>query len=61
MRETKENKKGNAAIIEGESEFSSRIALYRPKMNAIQNKIADFLLQDEKPIFFCRTKRRLRR
>ena len=48
MRETKENKKGNAAIIEGESEFSSRIALYRPKMNAIQNKIADFLLQDEK-------------
>ena len=48
MRETRENKKGNAAIIEGESEFSSRIALYRPKMNAIQNKIADFLLQDEK-------------
>ena len=38
----------NAPIIEGESEFAARIAMYRPKMNASQNKIADFLLQDEK-------------
>ena len=37
----------NRTIIEGQSELSSRIGLYRPKFNATQQKIADFLLADE--------------
>lgn len=36
------------AVIDGESEFAARIAMYRPKMKASQNRIADFLLRDEK-------------
>lgn len=37
-------------IIEGQSEFSSRIGLFRPKFNATQNRIADFLLADEQAV-----------
>ena len=37
----------NRTIIEGQSELSSRIGLYRPKFNGTQQKIADFLLADE--------------
>ncbi len=39
-----ENRK---TIIEGQSELRSRIGLYRPKFNATQNRIAEFLLADE--------------
>ncbi len=37
-------------IIEGQSELSSRIGLYRPKFNATQNRIAEFLLADEQAV-----------
>ena len=40
----------NRTIIEGQSELSSRIGLYRPKFNATQQKIADFLLADEQAV-----------
>lgn len=39
-----ENKK---TVIEGQSELRSRIELYRPKFNATQCRIAEFLLADE--------------
>ena len=42
-----ENKK---TVIEGQSELRSRIGLYRPKFNATQNKIAEFLLADEQAV-----------
>jgi len=37
-------------IIEGQSEFSSRVGMFRPKFNATQNRIADFLLADEQAV-----------
>ena len=40
----------NRTIIEGQSELSSRIGLYRPKFNGTQQKIADFLLADEQAV-----------
>ena len=40
----------NRTIIEGQSELSSRIGLYRPKFNGMQQKIADFLLADEQAV-----------
>ena len=40
----------NRTIIEGQSELSSRIGLYRPKFNATQQKIAEFLLADEQAV-----------
>ena len=39
--------KNGRTIIEGQSELNSRIGLYRPKFNATQNRIAEFLLADE--------------
>ena len=40
----------NHAVIEGQSELASRITLYREKFNATQNRIADFILRDEKAV-----------
>lgn len=40
----------NKTIIEGQSELSSRIGLYRPNFNATQNRIAEFLLADEQAV-----------
>ncbi len=40
----------NRTIIEGQSELSSRIGMYRPKFNATQNRIAEFLLADEQAV-----------
>lgn len=46
MRERQEDR----AIIEGQSELASRIAMYRMKFNASQSRIAEFLLNDERAV-----------
>ncbi|MGP1348017.1 MAG: MurR/RpiR family transcriptional regulator [Stomatobaculum sp.] len=42
--------KAETVLIEGQSELVSRIAMYRPKFNASQKRIAEFLLSDEKTV-----------
>ena len=43
--------KAETVLIEEQSELVSRIAMYRPKFNASQKRIAEFLLSDEKTVF----------
>ena len=40
----------SSPVIVGQSELASRIQMYREKFNATQNRIADFILKDEKAV-----------